>query len=116
MWKLEFTGLMARKEFWINQLIITSIALAFFVGMSSILSMEGNPDNILGVMMLIFIGPWIWALVAQLGWSIRRFRDAGVNPWWFVALMAIGAVPVAGAIGSIIAIIIMVLPTKIPGE
>ncbi|AVK80580.1 DUF805 domain-containing protein [Campylobacter fetus] len=62
----EFNGVSSRKEFWIP-VLINAILLIFLFAIP-----------IIGFLAIAV------NLIGSIAISIRRLRDAGFNPWWFI--------------------------------
>jgi len=77
---LDFTGVMARAEFWWFVL-----AVVMFLGLAQILSeyLGALPMQLASIVVLL---PWIAACT-------RRLRDAGFSPWWqLISLVPVGGI------------------------
>lgn len=89
---LDFTGRSTRSEYWaIN--VVSYIMLLILVS----LVIVSGVTNIVGIilaagLMIAGVGLCSWAIMAV---AARRCRDAGINPWWALALMTpyVGIVP-----------------------
>lgn len=131
-----FSGRSSRSQYWwitlwgvIIGIAITVISVPFTVisVVSSLNSASGVPD-LTGFFMYLGVLLGLTSLIylPNLTLTVRRFRDAGVNPWWYGVLfiMQLGASAfIAGSkqfnwgfiivgILSIVLLVITVLPTK----
>jgi uncharacterized membrane protein YhaH (DUF805 family) len=131
-----FSGRSSRSQYWwitlwgvIIGIAITVISVPFTVisVVSSLNSASGVPDLTDFFMYLgVLLGLTSLIYLPNLTLTVRRFRDAGVNPWWYGVLfiMQLGASAfITGSkqfnwgfiivgILSIILLVITVLPTK----
>jgi uncharacterized membrane protein YhaH (DUF805 family) len=81
---LSTDGTATRSEYWgvylATWLILAMVTLFFFV-----LTLTGNIGIIIGsIIMLVTSATLTWAMIAT---SIRRCRDAGINPWFTLSLL-----------------------------
>ncbi len=95
----DFKGKTSRKEFWIPKLLnnfISLIATLYIYGSSRvyenfsegiyITSMKNYHPKLHGLQSLVLVLSClflIFILIPAMSIGVRRFRDAGVNPWWF---------------------------------
>ena len=84
----NFNGTAKRQEYW--AVIIFSI-VAYAVGF---ISLEGSGGLGALVALVLFVGAF-WAMLAV---TVKRIRDAGLNPWWIVAIL----IPYIGGIATIV--------------
>lgn len=80
----DFDGTITRSEYWAVYLITIGLLfpIMFVVG---ILSMLGIPGMILGTAILIFM--LVAYIMVYATTSAKRCRDAGLSPWFTLALL-----------------------------
>lgn len=82
----KFDGTAKRQEYWaVIVLSIVAYAVGFIV-------LEGGGLGAL-IALVLFVGAF-WAMLAV---TVKRLRDAGLNPWWILAIL----IPYVGTIASI---------------
>ena len=83
----EFNGTAKRQEYWG---VMVATIVAYIVG---IVAMDGG--GAIGALagLIIFVAA-LWGMIAT---TVRRLRDAGLNPWWVVVTV----VPYVGTIATI---------------
>ncbi|GAA6236519.1 DUF805 domain-containing protein [Apilactobacillus micheneri] len=124
---INFSGKSSRAEYWWVQLInfiieilllILSIFLITFTsngGMSVLIGV------IVGYLLVSIYGLVI--LIPSIALTVRRYRDAGVSPWWFLVIALASFILVMmdhlsgvfytiGLVISIIGLVITILPSK----
>ena len=87
----SFSGIATRSEYWGVMCLSTILAFAvvLFVAFAAVNSFFGG---------LIIIGTLIASSIAQLSTTIRRLRDAKINPWFCLAVF----IPYAGLVAFIL--------------
>lgn len=78
-----FTGFATRSEYWAVQLLSLPIMLALALLSAGVAA--------LGSVGLVAAGFLLFVMIIMLGWlalstTARRCRDAGINPWFTLAL------------------------------
>ncbi|RXT58933.1 DUF805 domain-containing protein [Lacticaseibacillus chiayiensis] len=149
----DFTGTSSRSQYWWSVLfgvlivvptglfIVLSLIAAFF-GIATSNVVKTDPQNVLRILSSLGSGAFIllvlflvifyaWSMLAlpMLTVSWRRFRDAGVNPWWLVAFYIVNSAVSAFQSSSpnfvltlipliiwIVQIVILALPPKNLGD
>lgn len=134
-WKnyFNFTGVSTRSEFWwvflINSIIYAVFALAFGGVAVATSFVTGHADKSFGIAALIGIAVcilyWIASVIPTISLYFRRYRDAGVTPWFLLITYGVPAVLTGSnlyekhvlvqtlvLIISIIGFIILVMPSK----
>ena len=134
-WKnyFNFTGVSTRSEFWwvflINSIIYAVFALAFGGVAVATAFVTGHADKSFGIAALIGIAVcilyWIASVIPTISLYFRRYRDAGVTPWFLLITYGVPAVLTGSnlyekhvlvqtlvLIISIIGFIILVMPSK----
>jgi len=92
----KFDGTAPRSEFWAVTIINAICAIILILAAVAIMSLEGAFAVGLGVIALIAtIVASYWVTVAT---CIRRCKDAGINPWWTLAIV----IPYVGSIVFIV--------------
>ena len=92
----SFDGNSPRSEFWAVTLINGICAVILLIAALAIMSLESTFAVVLGVIALIaVIVVSYWVTVAN---CIRRCRDAGINPWWTLAII----IPYVGTVVFIV--------------
>lgn len=98
----KFKGSAGRSEYWgVNLIGFLLAAVGYMVAF--IIMTLGTPGMVFGILiaLAVMLGYfWLW-----ISTSIRRTRDAGINPFWTAAV-------VIPYIGFIVWIVIGLLPTK----
>ena len=94
-----FSGRATRTEYWLFALaqIIVFVAL----GALAVVGASGD----FPVLALPMVGYWIGTIIPALAVTVRRFHDAGHSGW----MILLALIP---AIGGIILLIFMVLPSE----
>lgn len=91
---LSFSGVSTRSEYWAVQLIGWLLgSMIFFVAALAFTAFASITAIVVGVLVALVV---VWAGCATMA---RRFRDAGVNPWWTLAYV----VPYVGVVVFIVA-------------
>ncbi len=90
---VEFSGRATRSEFW--WFVLANFIVGLLVGFVS--GLVGTDALIILYALAIFL--------PSLAVAIRRLRDAGFSPWWFL----IGFIPM---VGGIILIVLYCMPSK----
>jgi uncharacterized membrane protein YhaH (DUF805 family) len=83
----DFSGRATRKQYWMFELIYVIIFLVILIAESF--------ARIPGILSTAF---WLLTIVPALAFEVRRFRDAGFNPWWVLLYL----IPVLGWIAVIV--------------
>lgn len=92
----KFDGTTQRSEFWAVTIINAICAVILVLAALAIMSLESTFAVALGVIALIAtIVASYWLTIAT---TIRRCRDAGINPWWTLAIV----IPYVGTIVFIV--------------
>jgi uncharacterized membrane protein YhaH (DUF805 family) len=80
---LSFNGVSARSEYW-GVTIIAFIAFMITLTIGSTLVASGEVAGIIlgGLIVLASVVMYIWYFLAV---TIKRCRDADINPWWTAA-------------------------------
>ena len=92
----KFDGTTQRSEFWSVTIINAICAVILVLAALAIMSLESTFAVALGVIALIAtIVASYWLTIAT---TIRRCRDAGINPWWTLAIV----IPYVGTIVFIV--------------
>ena len=82
---LDFKSRVGRKEYFGSQflaLLSIFLLLLIFALLSTLSSLLGD---IFGYIFVVYVFLVIWC---QLPLSLRRLRDAGINPWWILIIFA----------------------------
>lgn len=94
-WKnyFNFKGVSRRAEYWWMQLINAVIFAVFVLGFGGIGIITGALAHkslesfgigaLIGIIVAIIYG--IAAVIPGISLTFRRYRDAGVTPWWLLA-------------------------------
>lgn len=92
-WKnyFNFNGTSKRYEFWWMALIdavVTLILIAAFGGIGAIMGAKGfSTGAIVGVALAVIYN--IATIIPNISIYFRRYRDAGVTPWWLLATIVL---------------------------
>lgn len=124
---INFSGKSSRAEYWWVQLINFVIGILLLV-LSTIIFTTIIKDAsglligfVIGYLLVSIYGLVI--LIPSIALTVRRYRDAGVSPWWFlvIALSSFiltmmahlsGIFYTIGLVISIIGLVITILPSK----
>lgn len=93
----NFTGRSKRSEYWwmfLWNLIVGVVAIVAVIGVLATVGFAFNPSHIpgsvfgalLGVIVVVFI-VGLAVLVPSIALAARRYRDAGISPWWLLVTM-----------------------------
>lgn len=123
---INFGGKSSRAEYWWVQLInfIISIVVLFLFAVLFGIMMSGKGiifGIILGVIIFSIYGLVI--LIPSIALIFRRYRDAGVSPWWLIVTALLpyiltivskeaGILYYIAIILSLISLVITILPSK----
>lgn len=92
----KFDGTSQRSEFWAVTLINAICAIILVFAAAAIMTIDSTFAVALGVVALIVtIIISYWVTVAN---CIRRCKDAGINPWWTLAII----IPYVGTVVFIV--------------
>ena len=90
---LSFKGTAGRSEYW-GVTVITTIGfmIAIAIGTALLATVEITGMIVGGLVMLASVIFYCWFFLAV---TIKRCRDAGINPWWTAAcfLPYVGIIP-----------------------
>lgn len=132
-WKnyFNFTGVSTRTEFWwvilINSVIYAIFALAFGGVVVVTALATGHADKSFGIAAVIGVAVCglyaIASVIPTISLYFRRYRDAGVNPWFLLITYGVPTILMGSydkyilvrtsvQIISIIGFIILVMPSK----
>jgi uncharacterized membrane protein YhaH (DUF805 family) len=125
-WKnyFNFTDTSTRSEYWWVTFINTFMFLILIVAFGGLGSFQGAKGFTTGAIigLVIYIVYGILSLIPTISLTVRRYRDAGVNPWWLILTWLVpfllkttsnGLVGKIGLILFIINILILILPSKL---
>lgn len=80
---LSFKGTAGRSEYWgVTVITFVVFMIAVFIGTALIAAAETTGLIVGGLLMLVAVFFYIWYFLAV---TIKRCRDAGINPWWTAA-------------------------------
>lgn len=85
----KFDGLATRSEYWGVQLVGLGLLLVLMLVSGILLSFAA----IVGIILILaVVVSYIWVVLAT---TVRRCRDAGINPWWTASTLIpyIGFIP-----------------------
>lgn len=92
----KFDGTAPRSEFWAVTLINGICAVILMIAALAIIAIDSTFATVLGAIALIAVlVVSYWVTVAN---CIRRCRDAGINPWWTLAII----IPYVGTVVFIV--------------
>lgn len=108
----DFSGRTSRKEFWMFQLMMILIVVAFFTVLTVLgigLASDGTESSGGTLFFVLWFIPIILftlaIIVPSIAINVRRLHDIGRSGWWYL----IGFVP---WVGGLIAIILACLPSQ----
>ncbi|MDR0199205.1 MAG: DUF805 domain-containing protein [Streptococcaceae bacterium] len=112
----NFSGRSSRRDFWwvyLGNFLISLLLLSFFLvstGLAVALTLDWDGFSFLTYLFLaLLIG---WLLLPAIGWAslgIRRLRDAGINPlWWLLLPLSLGLAELHSDIAEVISILLFV--------
>lgn len=119
----DFKKTSTRSEYWWVTFINVFIFLILIVAFGGLGSFQGAKGFTIGsiIGLVIFIIYAILAIIPSIALMVRRYRDAGVNPWWLVVTCLVpfllklihnGLVGKVALILSTIHFLILILPSK----
>jgi uncharacterized membrane protein YhaH (DUF805 family) len=88
----RFDGLATRSEYW-GVYILAFILLVILLITGTVLIGAGESLELAGI--LVLVGSIIANVWLTLSVTVRRCRDAGINPWWTAACYVpyLGVIP-----------------------
>ena len=88
----RFSGLAARSEYW-GVYILAFVLLMVLLITGTVLTEAGGGLELFGL--LVIFGSVIANFWLTLSVTVRRCRDAGINPWWTAAcyIPYLGVIP-----------------------
>lgn len=124
---INFSGKSSRAEYWWVQLINFIIEIILFI--LSVIVFTSIIKDASGILIGLIIGYLLVSiyglviLIPSIALAVRRYRDAGVSPWWLLVI-AISSFMllimsdlsnifyIIGMIISMIGLVITILPSK----
>ena len=98
-----FSGRATRTEYW----LFTLAQIIVFVALGALAAVGASGDfPVLGLPLVVY---WIGTIIPSLAVTVRRFHDGGYSGW----MILLALIP---AIGGIILLIFMVLPSERGGN
>ncbi|TPR13147.1 DUF805 domain-containing protein [Apilactobacillus timberlakei] len=123
----NFGGKSSRAEYWWVYLVNLIIGILLFI-LSVAVFMFINKDGY-GILMGIIVGYLLTSiysliiLIPSIALSVRRYRDVGISPWWFLVIVVASFIflimsnlanifYIMGIIISMVGLVITILPSK----
>jgi uncharacterized membrane protein YhaH (DUF805 family) len=103
----SFLGTASRSEFWAVYLINIAAFIASLMAGLMFLGVGENMDSAMPMLLgtLILIGAIVGTVWVSIATTVRRCKDADINPWWtlttlipylsFITVIVIGVLPTA---------------------
>lgn len=96
---LQFEGRATRSEYWgVTFISLAAVAVTAFVSVI-LAGFIGDAAALVGIATIVALGIGLWATIAT---TVRRCRDAGINPWFtllvFLPYVAVPACIVFGVL------------------
>lgn len=124
---INFGGKSSRAEYWWVYLINLIIGIVLF--MLSIVLFTAILKDLSGAILGVVIGYFLDSiygliiLIPSIALAVRRYRDAGVSPWWLLVLSIASIILIfmshlsmifyfIGILISLISLVITILPSK----
>ncbi|TPR19491.1 DUF805 domain-containing protein [Apilactobacillus timberlakei] len=124
---INFGGKSSRAEYWWVYLVNLIIGILLFI-LSVAVFMFINKDGY-GILMGIIVGYLLTSiysliiLIPSIALSVRRYRDVGISPWWFLVIVVASFIflimsnlanifYIMGIIISMVGLVITILPSK----
>ena len=80
---LNFKGTASRSEYWgVTIITLIGFIIAIVIGTALFATAEVTGFIVGGLIMLVALVFYIWFFLAV---TIKRCREAGINPWWTAA-------------------------------
>ena len=92
----KFDGTSPRSEFWAVTIINAICAVILVIAALAIMSLESTFAVVLGVIALL--ATLVFSYWLTIATCVRRCKDAGINPWWTLAI----AIPYVGSVVFIV--------------
>lgn len=77
----DFKGRATRKEYWMFELIYILFFVVIWIA-----------ETLAGLPAIFTTAFWLLTIIPALAFELRRFRDAGFNPWWVLLYL----IPILG--------------------
>ncbi len=90
----DYRGRSTRAEYWWSQLGLGLLSVIGVVIFYVIFGLATNTESLLIAAVVIGIAIIIAISLSQLSLHIRRYRDAGINPWILFLVVGASAVPI----------------------
>jgi uncharacterized membrane protein YhaH (DUF805 family) len=115
----DFSGRSRRMEYWMFSLLglIVAVVLVGLMFAGGDLAALSNPNAAAAEPSILFyigvglLAVWgLGSLIPSIAVTVRRFHDRDMSGWWVLGFAVLGAIPLVGAIASIVQLVLMVLP------